>query len=249
MIMRLSKSAPLLSLIVLLAVTGCKKPSQVPVVGKALDNVSGMKDQTEERLDTAAHAALAEGKKQEALAYYEKLYARNSRNPDTVLNYAQLLRKTGHPDKALDVLEGYLNSFGRRKTPVLLNEYAAAQIEAGHYDEAEDILDKVLKDPESGSYHADADNLLGIALDAQGVHKEAEESYRQALNSWKGDPTSVMNNLGLCLAAQGKFDEALSVLRQALIRAPQKTEIARNIQMVSDLRSSLLPTAPVKVSK
>ena len=56
-----------------------------------------------------------------------------------------------------------------------------------------------------------------------------------------------MNNLGLCLAAQGMFDESLTMLRQALIKAPHKQEIARNIVMVDNLRKALVPTAPVSV--
>ena len=131
----------------------------------------------------------------------------------------------------------------------MINEYAAASIETGDYDLAENLLNKVLEDKKAAPFHADAFNLLGIALDAKGQHKEAEQSYRQALDGWKGDPTSVMNNLGLCLASQGMFDESLTTLRKALIKAPHKEEIARNIKMVSDLRKSFVPKAPISVTR
>ena len=75
-------------------------------------------------------------------------------------------------------------------------------------------LNQVLEDKKTARFHADAYNLLGLVLDAKNQHKEAEQNYRQALDGWKGDPTSVMNNLGLCLAAQGQFDESLMMLRQ-----------------------------------
>lgn len=248
---KLLASTCLLSLALLLGTAACK-PSNVPVAGKALDGFSGMRKDTEKRLSTAAHNAILEGKTAEALELYEKLYEKNQTTPAIVLNYAQLLRKSGKAEKALDVLKpvvAYGN--GRLRSdldPILINEYAATHIELGHYDEATDLLDKVLENKEAAAYHADAYNLMGIALDAQGQHKEAEQSYRQALQGWKGDPTAVMNNLGLCLAAQGLFDESLTTLRQALLQAPQKEEIARNVQMVSDLRKSLLPTAPIDVT-
>jgi Tfp pilus assembly protein PilF len=70
--------------------------------------------------------------------------------------------------------------------------------------------------------------------------------FRQALDGWKGDPTSVMNNLGLCVASEGKFDEALDQLRRALVIAPQKEEIARNIVLVEGLRDKVVPKAPKK---
>ena len=58
-----------------------------------------------------------------------------------------------------------------------------------------------------------------------------------------------MNNLAVCLASQGMFDESLTTLRQALVMAPRKQEIANNIQMVSELRLAVLPSAPVSIQK
>ena len=238
-----------LSLAALLSVVSCKT-TDTPVVGTALNNVTGMHDQVESRLTTAANNAVAEGKTSEALDLYSKLYAK-SHTADVTLNYAQLLRKTGKAKRALDILEPYVNGpAGTVKDvaqPIMINEYAAGEIETGNYDLAETLLNKVLEDKNAAPFHADAYDLLGIVLDAKGQHKEAEQSYHQALDGWKGDPTSVMNNLGLCLAAQGMFDESLTMLRQALIKAPHKQEIARNIVMVDNLRKALVPTAPVSV--
>ncbi|MBU6475970.1 MAG: tetratricopeptide repeat protein [Alphaproteobacteria bacterium] len=238
-----------LSLTALLGVTACKM-NNAPVVGKALDGISGMHDETEARLATSAHNAIAAGKTQEALALYTKLYSQNG-TADVALNYAQLLRKTGSPQKALDILKPFaVNGDGTVRdaaAPVMLNEYAAASIELGHYHAAEISLEKVLKSKQAFGFHADANDLLGVALDAQGWHQEAERDYKSALKDWKGDPTPVMNNLGLCLAAQGLFDESLAMLRQALVKAPHNAEIARNIDMVSRLRKDFVPTAPITI--
>ena len=145
--------------------------------------------------------------------------------------------------------EGKRKDSARAPLPMLKNEYAAALIETGKFDKAQEMLRSVLEDPAQSEFHPDAGNLTGIALDAQGHHKEAEKMFRRALDGWKGDPTSVMNNLSLNLASQGMFDEALTTLRRAQLMAPHKTEIARNIQIVSDLRDAVVPKAPVSLKK
>ncbi|MFH1157586.1 MAG: tetratricopeptide repeat protein [Pseudomonadota bacterium] len=243
----------------LLMVAGCKT-TETPLVGQALDSLTGSHDISEDRLSTAAANAIAEGKTDEALTLYERLYTQTHSGfflPDDVthrdiaLNYAQLLRRTGKAQRALDVLAPFMKDTGSRPRrnykpdPVVLNEYAAGSIETGDFEKAEKLLNQVLEDKDAAKAHADAHNLLGIILDAKDQHKEAEQSFRQALDNWKGDKTSVMNNLGLCLASQGMFDESLMTLRQALIMAPQKQEIAGNIRMVTDLRKSVIPAAPV----
>ncbi|MBI3440772.1 MAG: tetratricopeptide repeat protein [Proteobacteria bacterium] len=241
-----------MSLALLLVVAGCKTTS-TPVVGDALDSLTGQHDAAEERLSTAAETAIAEGKTEQALAFYEKLYAdphsislgtNHYRDYDIALNYAQLLRKTGRAQQAAEVLSPFAETrYGKIKgdaEPIVLNEFAAIQIDLGEFKKAETILNGVLEDNRTRKFYADAYNLMGIALDAQGQHKEAEQSLRQALSMWRGDPASVMNNLAVCLASQGLFDEAIVTLRQALIMSPRKQEIAHNIQLVSELRQSLL---------
>lgn len=247
----------------LIVVTGCKT-TETPLVGKALDSLAGHQEATKNRLSTAAVHAIAEGKTNEALNLYERLYTQTrpdlSRLDDpeyqnVSLNYAQLLRKKGKIQRAFDVLDPFMEVSSDlrqdyKPSSFILNEYAAASIETGNFEKAENLLNQVLEDKTATESHADAHNLLGILLDAKGQHKEARQSFQQALDNWKGNnKTSVMNNLGLCLANQGMFDESLMILRQALVIAPQKQKIASNIQMVTDLRKSIVPTAPVNLGK
>jgi Flp pilus assembly protein TadD len=250
--MRLGKNIALISLAALLAMGGCK-PRDTPFTGKAINSITGMPVETEKRLSTSAANAIAAGKTDEALALYEKLYADNHRDPDIALNYAQLLRKSGQAEKASKILGPYVEADNgevrRNAPPVMVNEYAANKIELGAFDSAETLLTSVIEDKRAADFHADAYNLMGVARDAQGQHKEAELDYQKALDGWKGDPTSIMNNLGLCLANQGMLDDALAMLRQALIRAPQKEEIAQNIQMVTELRKSIVPLPPTDLVK
>jgi Flp pilus assembly protein TadD len=255
--MNIRRYATAVVLAFLLIVTGCKA-ADTPLAGKALDSLAGKSAATEERLSTAAANAIAEGKTDEALALYERLYTRNSAGfsapggpfQEIALNYAQLLRKTGKAQRALAVLSPFLEvRHGHTEIKIdtiILNEYAAINIELGNLEKAEEILNRVLADEKAKRFHGDAYNLLGIALDAQGKHKEAEQLFRKSLTLWKGEETSVMNNLAVCLASQGRFDESLMLLNQALVMAPEKQEIARNSQMVKDLRESIVPKPPVE---
>jgi Flp pilus assembly protein TadD len=249
---KLRNSGLIAASLLLLATLPACSPSKNAFFGKAIDGAMGQRAETEERLSTAATRAIAAGKSEEALMFYENLYERNRRDPDIALNYAQLLRKTGNAESAADILGPFVKAKRKRNptlqiTPILLNEYAASLIETGKLEKAEAILDRVLSDELANGAHADAYNLMGIVLDAEGEHKEAEEMFRLSLEGWRGDSTSVMNNLAICLANQGLFKESLKTLHQALIMAPEKKrDIARNIRLVNDMRSTADPIRPTR---
>jgi len=237
-----------------LMLSGCVAATNDAGAGAPVDSMLGKKAMTERRLATAAIDAIAEGKANEALVHYEKLYKRSFKNADVSLNYAQLLRKAGRVDEAVAVLKPFAAKEGGLMTDtpplaMIKTEYAAALIAQGDFAGAQRLLDTVLASPEAAEFHPDASHLAGVALDAQGHHKAAEKLFRQALDGWKGDPTSVMNNLALNLASQGLFDESLTTLRRAQVMAPDKTEIAQNIEIVNDLRHAVVPKAPVNIKK
>jgi len=240
------------ALLMCLALGGCKTSQSNPFT-RPLDGALGHRGESEARLSTAAAAAIAEGKADEALDKYQTLHLHHPNNPEIAVNYAQLLRKTGKADKASDILSGFVLTKNGHPLedadPLVLNEYAASRIALGDFAGAEKTLDRVLEDEKAKKFHNDAWNLMGVALDARGQHKEAEEMFRQALDGWKGDPTSVMNNLALCLASEGMFDESLSTLRRALVMAPGNEEIAHNIQLVEQLRDAVVSKAPVDLKK
>lgn len=210
-----------------------------------INSMRGMKEEREKRLSTAAYEAMSEGRTKDALDLYEQRYEKDSKDQVAAVNYAQLLRKVGNPQKAAEVLEPYARN--NKVDGLLLNEYAATQIELGQLEAAEKTLNTVIDNPDLKTFHADAKNLMGVKLASQGRHAEAEATFREAWEGWKGDATSVMNNLGLAQANQGKFEDALTTLRRALAMAPQKTEIARNIEIVTKLRDNA-PKAPTRIS-
>lgn len=168
----------------------------------------------------------------DSLASIERLYKQNSTDPAIAVRYSRALRDNGRMTRAAMVLNPLIEN-PKTKTLGVVTEYAAVQAAMGNYEAAEKhARAAVMMDPNSAqSYH-----VLGIALDAQGFHKQAEVAFRKALDNWSGDPSPVLNNLGLNLAAQGFLDEAISTLRRAAGLSPDKTEIERNLRIVQALQ-------------
>jgi predicted Zn-dependent protease len=245
----------------LLLVAGCTNMTlQKDLNGtKVIDSMSGDYKDTDARLNAAANDALAAGRTNEALEIYKKLSGRHPHDRDIAIGYAQMLRKTGDAEKAAGLLAPYAQPpQGKDGKPVanpppldpqLANELAADYIALGRFDAARSLLTPMIGASADNPWRVESTNLMGVVEDAQGNHKEAEKMFRAALDGWKGDATSVQNNLALCLASQGKFDESLTTLRKALLASPDNKAVARNIQIVTDLRKNVVPAAPVSLKK
>ena len=144
--------------------------------------------------------------------------------------YAEALRKSGQAEKASYILESFAN---QDEAPVdTIVEYASIQLENGDYEDAETFARKALAQDDKSS---EAHHLLGIALDAQAKHVEAEASFRTALDMWEGDPVPIMNNLALNLASQERIQDAVDILKKAKSIAPNRIEVERNLRIISTL--------------
>ena len=237
------------SLCALLMVSGC----QISTDGPVLDSLQGQKSRAEQRISVAAEEAIKAGQAHEALQFYETLYARNHSDPEIAVNYAYALRKTDSAQRAIMVLAPFITpdeTTDKKKKPAppradVLLEYAAASLALGRYERAVEVAQEVIgrTDTKSEVYHAKAYHLAGIGYDALSQYKDAETSYRIAMELWPGQPVPVMNNLALSLAQRGLFDDSLTMLRQARVMDPSAEEIARNIEIVTDLRDNLIPRA------
>ncbi len=192
-------------------------------------------DRINTALQSVANESSANGNSYESMAALENLYKRDSENPDVAAQYAQALRHNDRLNRAIMILRPFAEN-DRLNNSAVNAEYAALSAASGNYIDTENYARKVvIEEPESGKgYH-----LLGIALDAQGKHDQAETAFRKALDYWEGDPSPVLNNLGLNLASQGFFDEALETLRQAAATSSGRDEIERNIRIISTLQSSV----------
>lgn len=169
------------------------------------------------------------GEKRESFASVERLYNANPDDELIAARYAKVLRESGDIKKAKTVLD----KITKNGAPSLaFTELAALSLETGNFSGAESAARKAIKGDE-GNYRAW--HILGISLDAQQKHPEAQTAFEKALSIWKGDAVPVMNNLALNLAAQGYTDKALEMLYEARKKDPGRIEIERNIRIIRTL--------------
>ena len=186
-------------------------------------------------------------------AYLERAYKKNPDSEQAAVDYAVALRENGKLALANTVLEPFARE--NDASSLVTSEYAAVQLADGDYEAAEKYAQKAVITDET---NFKAFHRLGIALDAQGMHEEAERAYRKGLELWQGDPTTIMNNLALNLASQGYLDESIEILVKAQDVAPRRKEIERNLRIVTALKQAdgvpvpkphKKPTPPVKATK
>jgi Flp pilus assembly protein TadD len=179
-----------------------------------------------------------------SVAWLEKAYLRDPANEEGAIKYAAALREENYSNRAAAILGRMADD--PKSSARLKTEYTAIQLSMGNNETAQKYAQRaVAQDPADARAH----HYLGIALDAQGKHPEAEKSFRKALDLWQGDPTTIMNNLALNLSAQGYIDEAVQILEKAKTISPGKIEIERNLRIVRTLKQSENPTTPHPVKK
>ena len=214
--------------------------TQTPVTS----SVSSGDENVDRAVEQALNRALKEGDTEESLSLLEKLYNRNTANPDVAVRYARALRE----DEQMNRARLILTPFTRGEDPYqpALTEMAMIHLGLGQYKEAEKFSKKAsaLDDKDGRAFLA-----LGTALDAQGKHEPAEEAFRKGLDEWRGDPAPILNNLALNLAAQGKVPEALKILEKARDLSPGRMEIERNYRIISTLNETVGPRIPTPQPK
>lgn len=179
-----------------------------------------------------------------SLPYLERTYKKHPDDEKAAVDYAIGLRENGNLDRAAVVLEPFAKA--KTASSMALSEYAAVHLAEGDYEAAEKYAQKAVLADEA---NFKAFHRLGIALDAQGMHPEAERAYRKGLELWQGDPTTIMNNLALNLASQGYLDESVEILRKAQDVSPGRKEIERNLRIVTALQQADGVPAPKPAKK
>ena len=186
-----------------------------------------------EKIDAAIDRAMVEASGNEltaTLITLERQYKRNSSDPTHAYNYARALRQADYANRASLVLSPFAK--GANPDAKILSEMSSIDLALGKFGSAENFAQQaVLKNPQD---HLAFQNL-GIALEAQENHAAAERAFRKGLETWKGDPTPIMNNLALNLATQGFVEEAIQILEKAKALSPERMEIERNLRIVRAL--------------
>lgn len=198
-----------------------------------------------DRIDVALQRAAAKGSQQESLPFLETLYTRNHNDPIAATNLASALHNSGQVQKAAIILAPFMRDADGPS--VVKTQYAAIQLTLGNYRAAEDFAAAAIA---QDSVDYEAYHYLGIAQDAQGLHTEAEQSLRTALDNNTGDPVPVMNNLALNLAAQQRADEALDIIARASALAPHRREVENNRRIIHGLlQNHMMSKAPKPAKK
>jgi Flp pilus assembly protein TadD len=202
------------------------------------------KKTTDEVVSAIDRAKAAAGQETKPLTVAERAYKKTPKDELSATDYARALRENGDLDKAAMILA----PFAEAKKPLsyTLSEYAAVYLAQGDSQKAEEWAKKaVLKDETNfRAFHN-----LGLALETQAKHEEAERAFRKGLELWQGNPTTIMNNLALNLAAQGYVDESIDILRKAQAVSPDRVEIERNLRIVTALQQAARGPTPMPPKK
>lgn len=174
-----------------------------------------------------------------SLSTLERQYKRNPDDAEIAASYAAALRKNDYINRAETILTPFTEKDDVEAA--IHAEMAAILLEKGDYKAAEKFAANAVISNENDfeAYHR-----LGIALDAQAKHEPAERAFRKAISLWEGNPTTVMNNLSLNLASQKRLDESIEILRQAQELSPGRTEIERNLRIITALQQSHATPVP-----
>jgi Flp pilus assembly protein TadD len=106
-----------------------------------------------------------------------------------------------------------------------------ALLEGGYTNEAIAELSIAAVAGPTDTNLVEANNLLGLAHDRLGRHKQAQEFYERAL-SVAPQNARVINNLGHSLYLDDRYNDALSRLKTAARLAPADTQVAGNLALV-----------------
>lgn len=215
-------------------------------------------------LQQASRQAAVAKSPQQALGYYEVVYANNPKDEAVATAYAQALRNAGFAQRGIKILDDHYDA---DSSPEAVLEYIKGHIASGQFGAAENLIqariaadtqdekDKMVDEYLSAVRHARIQkiieperpnfdqpqgnpqyhNLLGVIYDAQGEQAKAEVEFRNALSRWDGEAGVVENNLALNLANQGKVKEAMTVISRAFVAAPDRPQVARNLEIITSL--------------
>jgi Flp pilus assembly protein TadD len=184
-----------------------------------------------------ADEARAAGNFDKAIPLYQRALDADPRGTEAKLVLGHALLAVGAGDEAAaqfrDVLARHGDDAAARRG------LAAALIAMGQPNLAEQQIDAALQ-ANANDYHALS--LLGVLLDMQGRHAEAQANYRRGLEL-APDDTSLRSNYGLSLAITGPPEAAIAQLaplaggRNATPRVRQNLAFA--YAMAGDLGNAL----------
>lgn len=166
----------------------------------------------------------------EATEYWGKLYAKNPRDLEAALAYAQNLKLTGQKREALAVLQQASLIHGNNRA--LAADYGRLALELGQISVAKKLLE-IADDPANPDWRIVL--ARGTALAKEGRYRDAIGFYEraQALNP---EHPSVLNNLALAYTMGGEPDRGEQLLRRASASGGENSKVRQNLALVLGLQ-------------
>lgn len=156
-------------------------------------------------------------------------YARDTRNKDVALRYAQVLQMTGRNDQSLAVMRKLAIDHSRDRQ--VLAEYGKALAAAGELEPALDAVRRA-QTPEFPDWR-----LLSAEaaiLDQLDQKQEARALYRRAMDMAPNEP-SIHSNLGMSYVLEGDLRTAEQHMRRASEMPGADSRVRQNLALVVGL--------------
>lgn len=157
-------------------------------------------------------------------------YARNPKDRNNGLAYANILMMTGRNTQALAVMQQV--AIAHPSDREVLSAFGKAQAAAGQLEQALATIGRAQTPdrPDWRLYSAE-----GAVLDQLGRSPEARERYRMALDLKPNDPT-ILSNLGMSYVLGGDLRTAETYLKSASQQPGADSRVRQNLALVVGLQ-------------
>lgn len=157
-------------------------------------------------------------------------FARNPKDKQTALRYANVLQMNGRSDQALAVMRQL--AIGYPKDREVLAAYGKALAAAGQFEPALDAVRRA-QTPEYPDWKLVS--AEAAILDQLGQAAEARELYRRALDIKPNEP-SILSNLGMSYVLEGDLRTAETYMRSAAQQPGADSRVRQNLALVVGLQ-------------
>lgn len=164
---------------------------------------------------------------------YQALLNRNPGDRNYTIALSRNLRYVGRNSDAVALLSDWLGK--HQPDGKVLLELGKAYLASDRLGLAEKTLRQSL-DKDANNW--DAYSSLGVVMDYQGNHADAQAQYLEALKIAPDNPT-VLNNLGLSRAQAGDLPGAIEALRRAADQPSAGVQVRQNLAMVLAINGDL----------
>ncbi len=161
---------------------------------------------------------------------WTRRYQATPDDPNVALGFAEVLRRDGRPQQAVEVLQRTLVQ--NPKNGVIASAYGKALAEAGAFEEALKVV-RDANSPRTPDWRLTS--AEGAIQDQLGHPAEARRLYDLALKLSPEEP-SVLNNLGLSYVLTNELPAAEKVLRRAAASPRADARVRQNLALAVGLQ-------------